>query len=401
MTEHLPSVRSISIGVWVDVGSRHESDLEAGLSHLVEHLVFKGTRTRNAAQIAAALESVGGSLNAFTTREQTCFTARVLDEFLPEAVEILADLTCHATLTPTNMSREKLVICEEIKESLDNPTDHIHDLFAETFWQGHAIGRPIMGSLKSISEMTRSRLSAFVGRHYRAASTVIAASGSVSHDRLLRLVRRYFELAPGNGADCPPAVRTPGRHITILNEDISQTQLCLGFPGLPYPDRRKMAMMVLAAHLGGGMSSVLFQEIREKRGLAYSIYSYHDFYKDTGIFGCYLGTDAKHAPNACEIILKECRRTARKKLTDNVLSQVKAQIKGHLTLGMESTSSRMSRLGRLELMIGSYVGLDEALAAIDEVTAKDVLEMAQLTFDTQQLAVAALGPIEQQALAGL
>lgn len=401
VTEHLPSVRSISIGVWIDVGSRYETDIEAGLSHLVEHLVFKGTRTRNAAQIASALESVGGSLNAFTTREQTCFTARVLDEFLPQAVDVLADLTCRATFTQTNMNREKLVICEEIKESLDNPTDRIHDLFAEAYWGGHPLGQPIMGSLDSITGMTRRRLTKFVERNYRAGSIVIAASGSVSHDRLLRLVRSHFDLPHGKNQPCGPAERSRHKSVDVVTEDIAQTQLCLGFPGLPYPDKRKMSTMVLSAYLGGGMSSVLFQEIREKRGLAYSVYSYHDFYRDSGVFGCYLGTDAAHAPQACEIILKECRKVTRKRLTSRVIDQVKAQIKGHLTLGMEATSSRMSRLGRLELMVGEYVSLSEALDAIDRVTPADVQEMAALIFDVPEVTLAALGAIDQKAFNGL
>ena len=349
VTERLPSVRSISIGVWVDVGSRNETPEENGLSHFIEHLVFKGTRSRNARQIASALESIGGSLNAFTSREQTCFTARVLDDFLPEAIDVLADITCRATFTPTNMKRERLVICEEIKESLDNPTDLIHDLFAQTFWGKHPLGQPIMGSLESMQKMPRARLMKFLNRHYRSGSVVVAASGSIHHDRLVKMVRDKFNFPEGQADAAPQAERIDPERIVLQHDDSSQTQFCLGFPGFAYADRRKMVMMVLSSYLGGGMSSVLFQKIREQRGLAYSVFAYHDFFRDSGIFGVYLGTDQTHVRQAYDLIMAECRRMKKRKLSANTLDQVKAQIKGHLTLGMEATSNRMNRIGRQEL----------------------------------------------------
>jgi predicted Zn-dependent peptidase len=394
VTEHLPSVRSISIGVWVDVGSRHERPADAGMSHFIEHLVFKGTKKRTAAQIASSLESIGGSLNAFTSREQTCFTARILDEQLPVAIDVLADITCNATFTPANMNREKLVICEEIKESLDNPSDRVHDLFAEAFWGTHALGQPIMGSQESVTHMTRSRLKSFIDDHYRSGSVVVAASGSVSHERLVRMVREKFRFHDGRGEVAPPAMRSNPKAVSVTQEDISQTQFCLGFPGLAYSDHRKMVIMLLSAYLGGGMSSVLFQKIREQRGLAYAVYSYHDFYRDGGVFGCYLGTDAAHVREACDIILKETGRVKRTRLSSRVLDQVKAQIKGHLTLGMESTSSRMSRLGRLEIMADTYISLEETLAAVDRVTAAKILEVANEAFDPSKITIAVLGPVD-------
>jgi len=395
VTERLPSVRSISIGVWIDVGSRNETPDENGLSHFIEHLVFKGTRTRNARQIASALESVGGSLNAFTSREQTCLTARVLDEFLPEAIDVLSDMTCHATFTPNNMNRERQVICEEIKESLDNPTDLVHDLFAQTFWGKHPMGQPIMGSIESMQSMTRARLIKFVNRHYRSGSVVVAASGSISHNRLVKMVREMFNFPEGKAEPATVAEIIDSPRLTLKQDESSQTQFCLGFPGFAYGDRRKMGMMVLSSYLGGGMSSVLFQKIREQRGLAYSVYAYHDFFRDSGIFGVYLGTDQAHVRQAYDLIIAECRRMKKRKLSDNMLHQIKAQIKGHLMLGMEATSNRMNRIGRQELITGQYFTLEEAIKAIDEVTASNVCEIANLTFDESQIAITALGPLDK------
>ncbi len=394
VTEQVPGVRSISLGVWVDVGSRHERTDEGGLSHFVEHLVFKGTKGRNARQIAASLESLGGALNAFTTREQTCYTARVLDEFLPEAVDVLADLTCRPTLTANNMNRERQVIVEEIKESLDNPADHIHDFFADTHWGGHALGRPIMGTAELIGSVPRSKLLKFRERNYRTGSTVVAASGSLSHQRLLRLVREKFDLPSGEANGAPKLDRPNQTQVAIINEDISQTQFCLGFPGLPYDQSDRMAMVLLTSHLGGGMSSVLFQKIREERGLAYSVFAYHDFFRDGGVFGIYLGTDQTHVRQAYELIIAECRKLKKRNLSSAVLDKVKAQVKGHLTLGMESTTARMQRLGRMELLTQRFHSLDDSLNAIDRVTTTDLTRVARQVFDEDQMTLVALGPVD-------
>ncbi len=394
VSEVMPSIRSISLGVWFGVGSRCESSDEGGLSHFIEHLVFKGTRRRNARQIAASLESIGGSLNAFTTREHTCYTARVLDEHLAEAVDILADITCHPTLTPANMNRERTVICEEIRESLDNPADHIHDLFTDAHWGGHPLGRPVMGTEELIRSVSRSNLKRFREKSYRAGSAVVAAAGSVSHDRLVRLVRQAFTFADGEGERPLPAARPDGPHICLKPEDTSQTQFCVGFPGLPYDHQDRVPLILLASYLGGGMSSVLFQKIREQRGLAYSVFSYHDFFRDAGLLGVYLGTDQAHLREAFDLILAECRRTRKRKLAGNTLDNVKAQVKGHLTLGMESTTARMHRLGAQELLVGTYHKLDDSLREIDEVSRSDLCRVAETVFDERRITIAALGPAD-------
>ncbi|MBD3401616.1 insulinase family protein [candidate division GN15 bacterium] len=398
ISESLPAVRSVSLGVWIDVGSRNESNIENGVSHLIEHMVFKGTRNRTARQIADSLESIGGSLNGWTSREHTCYTARVLDEALPQAVDVLADLTCNARMTPHNLKREKHVIIEEIKESKDNPVDRVFDQFARTYWGEHPLGYPIMGNEDTIGNMSRKRMMDYYRRNYQNGSVVVAACGSVSHQKLVRLVREKFRFGDG---DSPPAVRadrTPLKRIDIVRDTGAQTHVCIGFPGLAYGSMERMPMMVLATYLGGGMSSVLFQKIREERGLAYTIYAFHDFYRDTGIFGTYLATDGRHLPKAVEIIRDEFRKLTRNRLSKMRIEQVKAQLKGQLILGLESTYTRMSRIARLELMYGRYVTLQDTLKAIDEVTASDVLKQANRVFDEDQMAVSVLGPVKKNVL---
>ncbi len=400
VTETLPSVRSIAIGVWVDVGSRHETPAENGLSHFVEHMLFKGSRRRSARELAAALETLGGSLNGFTSREQTCYYARVLDEHLPIAVDVLADLTCNATLTTTHVNREKQVVCEEIKEALDNPSDKIHDLFSQTFWGKHPLGQPIMGSQANIKALNRPRVVDFVKKNYRAESIVIAASGSVDHHLLVKLVKKYFRFGAGSSTPARQADEPTERRINIETNGQKQTHVCLGFPALPYESEERMTLLTLSSYLGGGMSSVLFQKIREDRGLAYSVYSFNDFYRDTGIFGVYLGTDKKHLSKGVELILAELKNMRKKRLGSSDLNKLKSQMKGHLMLSQESTSSRMNRLARQELLIGSYQPLTEMATDIEAVSASKLQDLANQLFDLSRAQVAVLGPVAKGALDG-
>jgi len=398
VSECISGIRSISVGVWVDVGSRHESPPESGLSHYIEHMVFKGTKHRSARQIADSLESIGGSLNAFTTRENTCFTARILDEHLPQAMDVLADITCHPTISRTNLIREGMVICEEIKESLDNPADHVHDLFAQTFWGEQPLGQPIMGTIDNIRQMTRRQMLNYKEQHYRSRSVIVAAAGAVSHRKLERLTRDLFSFPEADPTQPEAAVYRDGQNRYVESNDTAQTHLCLGFPGFAYAAPKRMALMVLNTYFGGGMSSVLFQKVREQKGLAYSIYSYPDFYRDSGLFGIYLSTDAARLKQAYEIVLTECRRMKRRKLTSSALDKVKAQIKGHMMLGLESTSNRMHRLGRMELMMERFQPLRETIREIEKVTPGEVSETANLLFDENRLAVTVLGPVDESAV---
>lgn len=398
VTETVPSVRSASIGVWFDVGSRFETPAESGMSHFIEHMVFKGTKNRNARQIASSLESIGGSLNAFTSREQTCYTARVLDEHIADAIDVLADLSCNATFTQTNLDRERDVICEEIKESLDNPADLIHDLFSKTFWADHPLGQPILGPAENIRTVSRAAMLGFRKQHYRAGSVVVAASGSISHRELVNMVKSKFSFPAGRG-QAPLAANAPtsGTRAVVAREN-SQTHVCMGFPGPSYGDHRRMAALVLNAYLGGGMSSVLFQKVREEKGLAYSVYSFLDLYKDSGIFGAYVGTDKEKLDLAIPIILREFAVMKRKPLPETRLAVVKEQIKGQLTLGLESTSSRMNRIARLELMLGLYQPLSRTLKEIDKVSSADIQSLANDIFDEKRLTIAVLGPVDSSAL---
>lgn len=383
------------MGVWIDVGSRHETAPESGLSHFIEHMSFKGTRKRNARQIASALESIGGSINAFTSRETTCYVARILDEHLPVAVDVLSDITCNSTMTPTNLSKEKLVICEEIKESLGTPSDHIHDLFASTYWGDHPLGRPIMGSQENIMGMPRSRVTRFLKNHYRASSVIVAAAGSVSHRKLVEIARKQFRFADGT-SDQPLKAKTPdGLRSSIQGNETDQVHFCLGFNGLSFTDPDKMSAMALNAYLGGGMSSVLFQKIREERGLAYSVYSFHEFFRDVGVFGIYAATDKNQVAPAIDIGLKELERVKRRKLSSARLDQIKNQLKGQLTLALESTMSRMNRIARYEQMGIPHLPIESTLHEIDRLDPSSLMATANRIFDRSRLVFAALGPVDK------
>jgi predicted Zn-dependent peptidase len=398
VTETMPSVRSVTIGIWVDVGSRHERPELNGVTHFIEHMAFKGTKRRTAKQIAAELESRGGSLNAFTSREHTCFAARVLDDHLDIAVDVLADITCNLTMTPLNIRREKMVVCEEIKEVEENPSDHIHDLFARTFWGKHPLGQPILGTKDSVTGLQRNLIVDYLKNHYRAGSVVVAAAGCVSHNKLVRLVKEKFNFPDGKTEQAERAFRPQVQSIKLAANNNSQTHLCLGYPGLEYNSTLKMAVLALNTYLGGGMSSVLFQKIREEQGLAYATYTFHDFYRDAGVFGAYLGTDKKHLRQAVDIILTELERLRKRRMPDAKLDTIKGQMKGSLALGMESTASRMNRLARLELMLQDYESYRQTLRAVDKITSSEILEAANRIFDNSSIAMAVLGPVEKKAL---
>jgi predicted Zn-dependent peptidase len=401
VTEKMSSVRSVSLGVWIDVGSRNERPGESGVSHFIEHMLFKGTRKRTARQIASALESLGGSLNAFTSREYSCYAARILDEHLKTAIDVLADMTCHSTLTPLNLKREKMVICEEIKEIADTPADHIHDVFAETFWGSHPLGRPILGTKQTVTDMKRARVVDYLRRYYRSESVVITAAGCISHRKLVRLVKEQFDFPIGQAGTAEAARRDKEKSVRLEPNNNIQTHLCLGYPGLQFADDDKMAALALNVYLGGGMSSVLFQKIREEHGLAYSVYTFHDFYRDAGLFGAYLGTDQKHLRQAVDIVLTELDRMKKQRLPSAKLDRIKGQMKGQLALGMESTSSRMNRLARQELMLLPYKSYKHILKEVEKVTSSQILKLSNRLFDHSRMAIAVLGPADKGVFDGV
>lgn len=401
VTEQIPGLRSVALGVWVDVGSRNERGKENGLCHFIEHMLFKGTRKRDARELAAALESLGGSLNGFTSREQTCFHARFLDEHLPTAVDVIADLMCNSTITAEHIEREKKVVLEEIKEALDTPSDKIHDLFAHTFWGNHPLGQTIMGPPANIMGLSRPQVIRFMKEHYRTGSIVVAASGSIPHERLVSLVKEKFRFVPGVSNGAQAAGHRTDRAVMIEQNRSKQTHLCLGFSTPPYSSPDKMTILALSSFLGGGMSSVLFQKIREDKGLAYSVYSFNDFYRDAGVFGVYLGTDGKNLAKATALVLMELRKMKQKKVTPSQLKTLKSQMKGHLILSQESPNGRMNRLARQELMVERFQTVQDMIKEIDRVTASGICDMANRIFDESKAAVTALGPISKGALSGV
>lgn len=394
ISEPMPDRDSVTLGVWVEVGSRYEPDAVAGVSHFLEHMVFKGTPTRSAKQIALAIERLGGSLNAFTAREHTCFHVRVPGHDLPMAVDILADLSTRATLPGAEVVKERKVISEEIKDVHDTPHEHVHDLFAGQMWPGHPIGRPIAGTLATVEATTRAALQSHRRAYYRPDRVVVAASGALQHKRLVDLVRRQFRFGAKSAsrmAQSPPNGLPPIRRVT--GRDINQTHVVIGVPTWAFADKRRYALLVASSLLGGGMSSRLFQTVREKRGLVYTIYAFHDAYQDTGFLAVYFACDPSQVVQATDLVLAEVGRLARTQVGTVEMADVKSQLTGSLLLGLESTSSRMHRLARHELYLGDYISPKETMKSINRVSASDLTSLAREAFTTDRVALTILGPV--------
>jgi len=397
--EHVDSVRSVSIGVWVRVGARDEHPAESGMSHFLEHMVFKGTEARDAYQLALSLESVGGHLDAFTGREVTCFDARALDEHLDLAVEVLADLVLHPRLDPADVEKEKKVVLDEIHTYEDTPDERIHDLFADVVWAGHPLGNRILGTRQSVETFTREAIARYHGRRYGASNLLLAIAGRFDWDRFLAEVAlRFGNAAPGVRPD-GHGVETNGRDVVHHVKDLAQQYLVIGARGLPsgHPDRH--ALVVLSTLLGGGMSSRLFQEIRERRRKAYTVYSFLSSYCDAGYTGFYVGTSPEWVREVVEVIRAELERVTRDGLAPAELVRVKNQMKGNMLLGLETSDSRMSRLAKNAIYFGRDVTLDEVAVGIDGVTNADVVRICQRLFRPRSLALTVLGDLKGEALA--
>jgi len=406
VTERMPSVRSVTLGVWVGAGSRDERPAIAGASHFLEHLLFKGTSTRSARDIAEAFEAVGGDLNAFTSKENTCFYARVLDRDLPMAVDHMCDMLQHSLLRSPDFEAERQVILEEINMHEDSPDELIHDLFTESLWAGHPLGRPVLGTVHSITSTNRDQVKRFYRRHYTPASFVVVAAGNLEHDRVVQLVRRGMQTGrvkrQGPSAwrlretsDAPE----PTGATLVRNRPTEQAHICVGTNGLPRSDPDRFAFGVVNQALGGGMSSRLFQEIREKRGLAYSVYSYHAMYAEAGLFTVYAGTTPKRAEEVLGVIRREIGDVAGGGLTTQEFERAKGHMKGALVLSLEDTSGRMSRLGKSEIAHGEILSVDETLERIDAVTIDDARRVAARVL-TQPMGLAVIGPFPQDAFGG-
>jgi len=399
LSESVPGVRSVAFGVWIAVGSRDESPTLSGASHYLEHLLFKGTKRRDALAIAAALDEVGGELNAFTAKEYTCYYARVLDADLPIAVDVVCDMVASSVLATKEVDNERAVILEEIAMHDDDPGDCVHDTFADLVWPTDSLGRPVLGTTESITAMSRTSIAGYYRRRYRPDQLVVTAAGNVDHTALVRLVKRAFSSLDIDDSRSPALPRPSRRRLefevgtVVRGRPTEQANIVCGVPGLSRHDDRRFALGVLNAALGGGMSSRLFQEIRERRGLAYSVYSFTSNYTDGGLLGVYAGCHPDKAQQVVELCREQLADAARTGLTADELTRGKGQMRGGLVLGLEDTGSRMSRLGKAELVYGELLTVEEVLARIEAVSLDDAQSLAaDLLTHPDSLAV--IGPYD-------
>jgi predicted Zn-dependent peptidase len=382
VSEAMPGVRSASVGIWVGVGSRDESPSVAGTSHFLEHLLFKGTRHRSALDIAMAMDTIGGEFNAFTEKEHTCYYATVLDKELPIAVDMIADVVLNATIAAADVDIERTVVLEEISMRDDDPSDLVHDEFASALFGDTPLGRPVLGSEESINRLSRRQIHGYYSRRYRPSEMVVSVAGNIDHGEVVRLVRSAFagRLADGGtGVGQRPDRRQhqlPAKSIKVVSDDTEQANIVLGSMGLSRFDERRFVLGVLTTAIGGGMSSRLFQQIREQRGLAYSTYSFTSSYAGDGLFGLYAGCQPGKADEVVSIMKAVLESVAADGLSPDEIERGKGQLRGGMVLGLEDSGSRMTRIGKAELTYGDVLGLDDLLGLIEAVTPEQVNELA-------------------------
>ncbi|HTA54944.1 MAG TPA: pitrilysin family protein [Candidatus Acidoferrales bacterium] len=399
LTEAMPAVRSATVGIWADVGSAVESRDRRGISHLVEHMLFKGTQRRTARQIAETMDSVGGNLNAFTDKETTCYYAKVIDRHVPLALDVLADMFLHSTFDPLELSKEQKVILEEIKMYDDSPDELIHDIFLQTMWSGSSLGEPTIGFAESVMGVTPEGLRAHMRAHYAPNAVIVAAAGNVEHDRFVELVAEEFGGFQG-ACVLPRAERpatTPATNIRFKESE--QAYVVMGTRGIDIRDDRRYALSLLDTVLGGGMSSRLFQEIREQRGLVYSVYSFQAAYRAAGLFGVYAGTSAENVQACVDVIVEQFARARNTPIERDEFQLAKEHIKGNLTLSLEASSSRMIRLGRNEFALGRHVSAEEIEQRIDAVTPDEVQQLARELLAEENLGLCIIGPVHESDIA--
>ncbi len=404
VTEEIPNVRSAAFGIWVNVGSRDESPRVAGASHFLEHLLFKGTKTRTALEISSAIEAVGGEMNAFTSKEYTCFYARVIDTDLPLAIDVIADLITSSLGRPEDVESERKVVLEEISMRDDDPSDLVHDLFAETFFGDTPVGRPILGTVESITEISRNSVFNYYKKKYLPQDIVVSVAGNIKHQKVIDQALKAMSKDEFLGSDKYPAnmrastpIRRKGEQVGLIYRKTEQAHLFLGVDGVARDDERRFAMSVLSAALGGGMSSRLFQEVREKRGLAYSVYSYAQQFAGTGMLGFYAGCTPKKATEVIRIIREVLNDVAVNGLTHEELLRAQGAVKGTLVLSQEDTGSRMSRIGKSELVHGEVLGFNEILNSISAVSSSAIRELAG-EFLAKSPTLAIVGPFNKESV---
>ena len=393
LTERMPHVRSVSIGVWLARGSRHEPQEQSGIAHFVEHMLFKGTSTRTAEDIAQTIDYIGGQMDAFTAKEYASYYIKVLDEHLGLAVDVLSDIVMHPAFTADDIEREKKVVVEEIKMVEDTPDDLVHELFTEHFWQNHPLGRPILGSKDTVESLNSDGLRRYFSTVYTAPHLIVAAVGNIEHQQVRDLVARAFEQLPATSApltERPPQVIP---QIVIRNKELEQSHVCLGTNGYQQDHADRYSSYVLNTVLGGSMSSRLFQNVREKRGLAYAVFSGLSAYRDAGSMTIYAGCANDAVGELIDVVIAELRRLKDEPLPESDLRRAKDHLKGSLMLNLESTSSRMSHLARQEIYFDRQFGLDETLEGVERVSSDDVRRVAKDLFANGSLAATVLGAV--------
>jgi len=403
VTEEVSSVRSAAVGIWINIGSRDETPATAGASHFLEHLLFKGTTRRNALEISATIEAVGGEMNAFTSKEYTCFYARVIDTDLPMAIDVVSDLITSSIVSALDVDAERKVVLEEIAMRDDDPSDLVHDLFAETYYGDTQLGRPILGTIKSIKDMTRSSVFNYYKKKYLPQDLVVAVAGNIKHKRVVAMVEEALSRDSFLDVKGAPQIRLntpvktkPMQSVGLLTRKTEQAHMFYGMEGVARSDERRFTMGVLASALGGGMSSRLFQEIREKRGLAYSVYAYAQQFAGSGQIGFYAGCNPTKAIEVVEIIREVLADVADNGMSHEEIERAKGAVRGSLVLSQEDSASRMSRIGKNEIVYGQVMGFDDILKAISRVNSTDVREIAS-EYLTKSPTLALVGPFKSEA----
>lgn len=386
LSEKVPGCHSISLGVWVNNGSRHETVALSGISHYIEHMLFKGTDRRSAQDVAREVDSVGGLLNGFTSREYSCYFVKILAEKLPMAVDLLGDLICNAKFNLDDIEKERRVILQEIAMIEDNPEELIHDQFANGFWAGHPLGMPVIGTRSTVGDINRQQMLNFMSQRYVGSNLCVVAAGGLDHEELVALAEQALGNIPEHGVEQEDVAPVVKRNIEVAQRDLEQTHICLGVEGLPQNHVDRYGTYLLNTILGGNMSSRLFQKVREELGMAYSVYSYHHNHSDSGAFIVYAGTSSESAPLVTRTILEELTRLRYQAVSNEELQSAKDYLKGGMLLSMESMDTRMTRLAKNELFLRDVgISLDESRAMIDAVTVEHVQHMAESLFINETL----------------
>jgi predicted Zn-dependent peptidase len=398
--ENLKNMRSVVLGIWVKVGSRNESSEQNGISHFLEHMFFKGTKKRSAKDIAFEIDALGGELNAFTSRETTTFYVKILDEYIEKGIELLSDLFLNSTFPDEDIEKEKKIIKEEIKMVEDTPDDYIHDLFSKTIWGDTGLGQPVLGRRETIKSFTREDLVSHVRKYYGTKDIVISCAGNFEHDFLLDRLRKNLGGLRRGSEPSRGMLSEFTNKVNVFSKQLSEAHFCLGIKGIPQASKERYSLLALNTILGAGVSSRLFQEIREKRGLSYSIYSFISSYLDTGIWGIYAGVSRKKIREVIELILNELY-ALKDTVTDKELAHAKSQLKGNIMLALESTSSRMNNIARQEIYYGKYYSPKEIMNEIDSLQLGQVQELAEKLIRKDFLSLTVYGSVKEEDLADI